>query len=132
MFSDETRNTCRAHGIDIDQSYAALQLEIRMGGPVMQRLTLELVRGLERSNAKREHFKPQTEAATPRKRKTTLSPREKQLLEHLAAGGQVIQFGTSRNTAKSRMKAASRKLSARNKTHAVALAIRQGQIQVPT
>lgn len=62
----------------------------------------------------------------------TLSPRQREVLAALAAGKHLKHFaqnaGISYGTAKNHSEAAQRKLGARSKTHAVALAIRTGEI----
>lgn len=62
----------------------------------------------------------------------SLSPRQREVLQALAAGKQLKHFardaGIDYGTAKRHSEAAQRKLGASSKTHAVALAIRSGEI----
>lgn len=140
-FSAANRAQCAAHGIDIEASYAKMLAEIRVGGALVERLNHE-IGGMRRSN----HFPYKATLASlgrpgapARKRipgmTQTLTPAEKRVLTALAAGGTMEKYANeswrSKHTIRDQVKSARAKLGARTSTHAVALAIRSGQIQPP-
>ena len=141
-FTAESRERCAAHGIDVEHAYRAMRLDIRLGGPVFQRLQHEVVRGLARSNSY-DYEKTLSKLGQPSARErrtvgrltTALSRGEVRALEAAAAGLQLpaaaAHLGLSTHTIRFQLKTARWKLLARNTTHAVALAIRAGTIQPP-
>ena len=140
-FTAESRERCAAHGIDAEHSYRAMLLDIRMGGPVFQRLTHEVVLGLARSNSYDYEDtlstlgRPSAPERLTRAGARALSRGEVRALEAAAAGLQLpaaaAHLGLSPHTVSFQLKTARWKLLARNTTHAVALAIRAGTIQPP-
>ena len=68
----------------------------------------------------------------PRPRSASLTPREREVLKAIAEGQATEEIGTllhvSPHTVRSRIKTILRKLSARNREHAVAIAMRDGTI----
>ncbi len=154
-FTARSRTACQQAGIDIERSYKTMQLEIRMGGPVQQRLQIMLNTGLERENSREYRGRPvtgtlnQSPIGEGRRRRNTegeyvpyrrgtptpITASERTLLSRLAAGGTVEgharETGRSIQTTKSQMRSVLHKLGARNRTHAVAIAIRTGTIAAP-
>jgi LuxR family quorum sensing-dependent transcriptional regulator len=69
----------------------------------------------------------------PRSRSAALTPRERAVLTALAEGQATEEIGTllhvSPHTVRSRIKTILRKLGARNREHAVAIALRDGAIE---
>lgn len=108
--SDYRDRALRLHGIDIEDSYRQLQLEVRVGGPIYQRLLGRLHQGAGLS--------------------PHLFPREIDVLVAVANGNLEASvaslLGISRETVRTHLGNTRRKLAARNTTHAVALAIREG------
>lgn len=138
-FSDANRDLCAARGIDIEDSYKRMLVEIRVGGNLVERINHEMS-GLRSSN----HFDYDATIATlgqpsaparKRERQHSLTPAEKRVLTAMAAGQTTVEHGESiwrsRHTIRDQVKSARRKLGARNTTHAVAIAIRAGLIQPP-
>ncbi|MDQ3936666.1 MAG: helix-turn-helix transcriptional regulator [Actinomycetota bacterium] len=70
--------------------------------------------------------------AAPRRRSDGLTERERDVLERLAEGRPTEEVATllhvSPHTVRSRIKTVLRKLGARNREHAVAIALREGAI----
>jgi len=141
VFTESHREQAQRAGIDVELSYRLLQLEIRMGGPVCQRIEMAMM-GLHYENNNRpegrnitDHYGSMTDnhhAAEPSAVVTALTPAE------LRALGAVVDHGYSTiaaraigltpHTLSDQLKMARRKLGAKNTTHAVAIAIRQGLI----
>lgn len=100
------------HGIDLEQSYLELLREIRLGGPVFHALLSSM--------------------NTP---ELGITRCQGLVLERMAAGHSFESAGADlligRETVKSHLSEARRRLVARNTTHAVAMAIRAGLILPP-
>jgi DNA-binding NarL/FixJ family response regulator len=135
VFSDVHRERAAERGIDLDDSYQRLQQEIACGGPVYQRLC-ESLGGFSRMNPGTrskvsKSFPRQGQHHSPQ-HVPMLSPRERQVLEMSASGKpkKVVgaMLGITFETVKSHHRNILSKLGARNITHAVAIAFRQGQI----
>lgn len=128
-------------GIDVEESYRLLHLEIRMGGPVCQRLLMAM-QGLDYVNNDLREGRNITDhrgsvtdnhpGAEPRVVVTALTSAECRALNALAEHGYgtnaAKSLGLSSHTVRDQLKAARRKLGARNTTHAVAISIRNGLI----
>lgn len=102
---------CAAAGIDIDQSYRELMLEIRVGGPASDRLC----RGLSCT-------------VTPE----VLSERQVEMLSLMADGlnaaETAVEMGIAVDTVRFMTKRVRSRLKARSTLHAVAIVLRRGLI----
>ncbi len=139
QFSRETRTRCANHGIDIDDSYAALQLDVRLGGGIYHRL-LHTFSGRPRKNSVLDRIdgadKRVREAGRPSRarqpRTQTLTRCEIETLALMAEGGSsktiAARTGVRQDTVRKRLILIIRKLNAKNTTNAVAVAIRRGMI----
>lgn len=110
-----------------------MMLEVLIGGGVFERLEREL-RGVGRKNSSIRRERGY--GGEPRRtRRMGLSPREREVLTLIADGcnGRIVSeiLGISHETVKTHVSSVLRKLSARNVTQAVAVAIRAGVIQPP-
>jgi len=121
VFRSPLRERCIAlQGIDPDESYRQLQLEIRVGGRVLRRLLRTMDLPWE----------------APPRVGTSLTSVERRVLEAFADGGTSPSVGDSLGISASmvhdHLAYARTRLVARNTTHAVAIGIRAGMISPPT
>lgn len=128
-FDAEVRQKLASVGIDIEESYKQFLLEIRVGGPAMDGLMSGITGAKVKLRASDENH--QTHGPKPRNRnEPTL--RELDVLRELALGGDLAsvagRVGIGIETAKTHVVNVRRKLKAKNRTHAVAIAIRRGLI----
>lgn len=135
MFSHAHRAACASKGVDIEDSYAALLLDIRFGGPVMQRLCHAL-QGNPRRNSPNRRVTPTarelrvTSVAVNRGAVRKLPPSQLDVLAHYAAGNTSREIawhrGTGLETVRTQAKQLREALGARSAAHAVAIALREG------
>lgn len=137
-FSRETRDRCDAHGIDIDLAYRQMLLEIRVGGPVYQRLASGLWHDQHRWNGRgrvRRHEQQRNLGTMSASTTGILTASETDILEKLACGLTEKQVArerwTQHSTVNGQIKMIRRKLDARTAAHAVAIALRAGLIRPP-
>ena len=123
-FSPASRGRCAAHGIDIEESYRCLLLEIRCGGRVGEHLTrdvLTLSRHPQHSGG-----------ATKQMLSQHLTPTETTVLQAHADLGQsrrvAAVLGLSLHTVRVHLRNTYPKLDARTAAQAVAVAWRAGLI----
>jgi len=145
QFSDANRRKALfGCGVDVEESYKQLQLEIRMGGPVCQRIEMAMM-GLHYENNDRpegrnitDHHGSMTDgqpASEPSygRNDLPLTRGELRALNAVAGCGQIRgaakMMGLSNYTVIDQVESARRKLGAKNTTHAVAIAIRKGLIR---
>lgn len=108
-FSADVRQRCiDLHGIDPESSYRELLLDVRVGGPAMQRICAGLMA----------------------ERTEELSPTELLVLRHVANGKEdreiAAQRGRSEESIKDHMKHIRRKLGASTRAQAVHIAHQRG------
>ena len=129
MFSQADRDKCCQHGINVEESYRQMLLEIRVGGPVMN----NLLTSIEGNPVRLHSVSGRTHGPTSKTNDPTA--RQLEVLEHIADGGTVrtaaLNMGVAYETASTLLQRAKMRVGARNTTHAVAIAIRRGLIEAP-
>lgn len=140
-FSESARIRADRVGVDIEQSYRLLQLEVLMGGPVAQRIIMAIA-GLDYKNNYHhegrnitDHFGSTTDSkigAEPRIANPNPTVSELRalnaLIDHKTIQGAAVALNLSYHTVHDQIKNARHKLNAKNTTHAVAIVIRRGLI----
>jgi DNA-binding NarL/FixJ family response regulator len=127
VFRSDYRERAAKLGVDLEGSYREFLLDVRVGGPVYQRLC----DGLD-GRDRRNYESGTVSSVVQRSDGPTLSAREVEVLELYVNGrtapevARELSIGTE--AVRDRTRRIRVKLGARNTTHAVAIAIREGLI----